>query len=105
MKRNANEMLEIVKAFVGDRTDDDALNLIEDVKDSMTSDTDTEQEDWKTKYEELDKSWREKYKARFFSGEESPVKNEVVPNDTKDEPEDIDNVTLKDLFEGGKIDG
>ena len=96
MKRNANEMLEIVKAFVGDRTDDDALNLIEDVKDSMTSSPD--QEDWKAKYDELDKSWREKYKARFFEGNKAEEQSTAGTVNTEESNEPQLKTRYEELF-------
>ena len=96
-------MLEILKKFVGDRTDDEALNLIEDVKDSMEVGTDGE--DWKAKYDELDKTWREKYKARFFEGTEKPNEKGTEKTDEEEHEEKVDGIELGDLFEGGKING
>lgn len=67
------EFMEKLNTIMGDRTDDEALSFIEDCKDTISSDKD----EWKTKYEEevqknsdLEKSWREKYKARFFESDE-----------------------------------
>ena len=40
----------------------------------MTSE-ELKQTDWKKKYEENDKQWREKYRDRFFSGNEDGTKN------------------------------
>ena len=51
--------------------------------------------DWKTKYEENDKMWRERYTTRFFSKEPEP--------DPKPEPEPEPEVkkTFSDLFKEG----
>ena len=59
-----------IKAIVGDDTSDDAMSFIEDMTDTFNDLTSksTDTEDWKGKYEQLDKEWREKYKARFFEG-------------------------------------
>ena len=101
MKRTQEELLEVLKKVLGDRTDDDALGLIEDVKDSTGSEPG---EDWKAKYEELDKTWREKYKARFFESTKDPkTKPEEKPEDEKEI--ETSGIALGDLFEGGKIDG
>lgn len=73
------ELLEIIKNKVGDDTSDEALSLIEDVTDTLN---DLDKEDWKTKYEENDKSWREKYKQRFFNsdhGEDDPDDEDEKP--------------------------
>ena len=47
----------------GEDLSDDNLVLLEDVADTIDSLRD--KEDWKTKYEENDASWRKRYKDRF----------------------------------------
>lgn len=81
-KLNVDEFMNSVKSIIGDRDDDEALKFIEDCKDTIT----VEKDDWKAKYdavvkekEDLDKSWRAKYKERFYSTE--PISNE---SNTKD---------------------
>lgn len=68
MIRTKNELLEAVRNMLTDSTTDEALALLEDVSDTLDNAEDRESENWKEKYEELDKSWREKYRDRFFSG-------------------------------------
>lgn len=72
MKLSKEELLEKVKTYVGDRADDETLEIIEDISDSFESSETAEKiEEIKTEYESklanLDNEWREKYKARFFS--------------------------------------
>lgn len=67
--KSKDEILEAIRTkFEGDDSDD-TLSFIEDVSDTM--DDMSEQIDksgeWKAKYEQNDKEWREKYKQRFFS--------------------------------------
>lgn len=71
MVRNKDEILESVKARIGDDTSDEALSLIEDINDTIDdlNTRVTEAGDWKAKYEENDASWRTKYKERFFNKE------------------------------------
>lgn len=91
--KNKDEILEAIKTRVGDNTDDESISLLEDVSDTLT-DLETRAsggEDWKTKYEENDKLWRERYTARFFSKEPEP--------DPKQEPEV--KKTFSDLFKEG----
>lgn len=86
--RTIDEILESVKTRVGDSTEDADIEFIEDVSDTL-NDLKTKasaQEDWKAKYEENDKTWREKYKERFFSTEENE----------KDELEDNKDIEMKD---------
>lgn len=95
--KNKDEILEAIKTRVGDNTDDETISLLEDVSDTLT-DLETrasDGEDWKTKYEENDKLWRERYTSRFFSKEPEP--------DPKLDPEPEPEVkkTFSDLFKEG----
>ena len=91
--RTTEEILESVKARVGDSTEDADLEFLEDVTDTL-SDLKSKsecQEDWKTKYEENDKQWREKYRDRFFEKKDPDL-------DTDPEPELEAPKTFEDLF-------
>lgn len=61
------ELLNKIKDFIGDNSDDTTLSFIEDVSDTLTDMENSGNEDWKQKYAENDKMWREKYKQRFFT--------------------------------------
>ena len=74
--KTKEEILESIRSRVGDSTDDETLEFLEDVTDTLT-DLETrasDSTDWKEKYDELDKSWREKYRERFFSSNPKEVK-------------------------------
>lgn len=71
----------------GEDLSDDNLALLEDVSDTLDSFGDTE--DWKSKYEENDASWRKRYKERF-EGKASAPEPEV---ETYETPK-----TFNDLF-------
>lgn len=104
------ELLEKAKNIIGERDDDDALAFIEDLNDTISSSGDSG-DDWKKKYEdleveknELDKSWRQRYRDRFFSPD-SHTDNDTNPanhaNDKDDEPdleEQAKKVRFDDLF-------
>ena len=94
--RNKEEILEAIKTRVGEQTDDETISFLEDVSDTFT-DLETrangDGEDWKTKSEENDKSWRERYTNRFFSKEPEP--------EPKPEPEPEVKKTFSDLFKEG----
>ena len=94
--RNKEEILEAIKTRVGEQTDDETISFLEDVSDTFT-DLETrangDGEDWKTKYVENDKSWRERYTNRFFSKEPEP--------EPKPEPEPEVKKTFSDLFKEG----
>lgn len=89
-KRTREELLEAVRAVIGDSTEDAALALLEDISDSW----DNSGDEWKAKYDELDRTWRKKYVDRFF-GKEDEEAVEVV-----DEVEEVqEKRTYDDLFE------
>lgn len=90
-KLSKDELIEKVKKYVGDRTDDETIEIIEDITDSIdTSDAD----DWKKKYEENDKMWRDKYVSRFFD-----KKEEDLETPTEHEEEEKEYNSYEDLFE------
>ena len=69
MVKTKDEILEAIKAKIGEDTSDEAIALLEDVTDTLNdydnkANTDT---DWKAKYEENDKEWRKRYTDRFFN--------------------------------------
>ena len=92
MKLSKEELLEKVRNYVGDRTDDESIEIVEDINDSFdTSDTD----EWKRKYEENDKMWRDKYISRFFEKKEE----ETHDTPTEHVEEEKEYKTFGDLFE------
>lgn len=95
---NKEEYLASLKAKIGEDTSDESLKFLEDMTDTYDELSNRGSgEDWKTKYEELDKSWREKYKKRFFESD-ADQNNEPPVAELKDE--DGDNLPKKidDLF-------
>lgn len=60
-KLSKDELIEKVRKYVSDRNDDETIEIIEDISDSIDSSDDY----WKQKYEENDKMWRDKYISRF----------------------------------------
>lgn len=61
--RTKEDLIAILTESFGENLSDDNLALLEDVSDTIDSLGD--KEDWKTKYEENDASWRKRYKERF----------------------------------------
>lgn len=95
---NKEDFFSKIKARIGDDSSDDALSFIEDMTDtfndleSRTNDS----ENWKQKYDDLDKTWREKYRARFFDASTTP---EDVKDDQKDDVlDDAEEKDFDDLF-------
>ena len=94
--RTKDELLEIIKGRIGDDTSDETISFIEDITDTLSDyeekATNSDTEDWKTKYEENDKMWREKYRERFFS-------KEVEKEDEDFEEDEVKSLSYDDLFE------
>ena len=98
MVRNKEELLAAIKTRIGDDTSDEALALVEDINDSFDdlNSRVNEAGDWKAKYEENDKQWRDKYRERFFAptDEDDPLTKELE----KEEPDKPKILRYEDLF-------
>ena len=92
------DFLNLIKERTKDSTDDDTLKFVEDATDTINSLSDTDAEDWKTKYEDNDKMWRQKYKDRFFSAGDSAGNNhKTKTNDDDDDDDDDDDAKNKEI--------
>ncbi len=91
---NGDELISKVSAIIGDRKDDEALGVLEDVSDTIRAYS--EAEDWRIRYEENDANWRKKYRERFENGpvEETNV-TEMIPKEMTEEERDK---TISELF-------
>ena len=83
--KTREEIIESVRAIVGEQNDDETIAFLEDITDTLT-DLETKAKgdgtDWKTKYEENDAKWREKYAERFYSSNPNPDTEPPKPDDT-----------------------
>lgn len=100
-KLTRDEAIERLTAYIGDRNDDDSIALLEDISDSLESDG----EDWKAKYDELDASWRARYIERFSNIGPEKDTSEVIETEQNSATDDTDVVegseelTIDDLYE------
>lgn len=90
-KLSKDELIEKVRKYVGDRKDDDTIEIIEDISDSIDS---SEADEWKKKYEENDKMWRDKYISRFVE-----KKEDEPDTPTEHDEEEKEYNSFDDLFE------
>lgn len=90
-KLSKDELIEKVRKYVGDRTDDETIEIIEDISDSIDS---SDADEWKQKYEENDKMWRDKYISRFVEKKEDELD---TPTEHEDEEKEYN--SFEDLFE------
>lgn len=85
--KSKTEILDAIKEKFGDDTSDSTLSFLEDVSDTLEDleSRSNDSTDWKAKYEENDKAWRQKYHDRFFSSDDD--KNDDKHDDDGDEGE------------------
>ena len=108
-KLNREQFLEAIKARIGDDTSDAAMQFVENMTDTFDgfSGSDSQQRiseleqqlnEANNAKDELDKSWRQRYRDRFFSG----VDSEKLPPEVKDpepaEPDRATTIQVNDLF-------
>lgn len=90
-KLTKDELIEKVRKYVGDRTDDETIEIIEDISDSIDS---SDADEWRQKFEENDKMWRDKYISRFLD-----KKEDELDTPTEHEEEEKVYISFEDLFE------
>lgn len=86
--RTSEELIKIVSDRIGDDNSDAALAILEDIADTLNSLESKKNEDWETKYNELDAEWRKKYRDRF--------EQNIETNDREENKAEIK--TVEDLF-------
>lgn len=96
------DLLNKISELAGDDNSDTILGILEDVEDTFTDYDTRVGEDWKTKYEENDAMWRQKYRDRFYHGgnddNDITTPNTVKQEQFEDVKEDAESITFDDLF-------
>lgn len=87
---NKDTIMERLRENFNDNDSDDVLSLLEDVTDTLNDYQSRLEEngDWKERYEQNDREWRQKYKDRFFNNDPEP----------DPEPEPATPTTFEELF-------
>lgn len=99
--KNKQELLDTLKAHLGDDTSDEAITLVEDISDTFT-DLENRSADttaWEKKYNDLDASWKKRYRDRFFKGEDDSTDDDDSDVDRHDPPPKTK--SFEELFETG----
>lgn len=96
--RTHDEIMQAIKDRFADDTSDETLQFIEDISDTINSSVANDNTDWKTRFEENDKMWRQKYKDRFFNGG-GENDAEILGEVHNDAPEETEPTEFEDLFE------
>lgn len=85
-----------ITKFLGDRTDDEAIALLETIDNEGV-----DEENWKQKYEDNDAEWRKKYTERFKEGKSVAPPTPELKEEPIDEEERQESLNLDDLLYGG----
>lgn len=94
--RSKEELLKLINEKLGDDPSEEDLGILEDITDTYDDLSSKSSTDWKQRYDDLNKSWTEKYRARFLTGEDSKLKGEL-DTDPDDAPEEKP-LRYEDLF-------
>ena len=95
MKRTTEELTKARAELLGERmTEDAAISLAEDITDSVSAD-ERDYDDLQRRYDELDKTWRERYTKRFYDKGDDKSEEKTVTVEEKDD----EDLTVDDLFE------
>lgn len=93
---NKDTIMERLRENFNGNDSDEVLGLLEDVTDTLNDYQSRLEEngDWKERYEQNDREWRQKYKDRFFNNEPEP---DPEPEPDKD-LEQATPTTFEELF-------
>lgn len=92
-----DDFMKAVKERIGDDNSDEAIAFLENMSDTyndMETKSQNDGEDWKTKFEENDRTWRDKYTKRFYEGSDSD--NNIGDNNNTDSPKTFDDLFKKE---------
>lgn len=95
-------LLDKIKAYMKDDTSDEAISIVEDVSDTIDELTSRSSEDWKSKFDENDRMWRERYMKRFsepISNSNVTTPEQVIKDNEEDIKNELEDVTFDNLFE------
>lgn len=94
--KSKDEILSAIRSRFEEDTSDETIAFIEDVSDTFTdleNKARGDGKDWQAEAKRIDNEWREKYKARFFSG-----KTPEEPDDDPDPEAENKTYNFEDLF-------
>ena len=95
MVKTKDEIMEEIRAYIGDRSDDQTIALIENISDTI--DDYAAHGDYDEKLMAVEAKWRRKYIDRFMNGSEN--ENEVEDEKTMDEEKDkSEEIKIEDLY-------
>lgn len=104
--KNAGEIMEKLRSFLGEDVSDEALAFVEDVSDTLEDFTRrvADVTDWESKYNQLDEEWRKRYRDRFFQSDAEDEDGSFIEDVNDVEEQQEEPTTFEELFEEVKED-
>lgn len=94
MVKTKDEIMEEVRTYIGDRSDDQTIALVENISDTI--DDYAAHGDYDKKLMAVEEAWRRKYIDRFMNGGEN--KSDVEVETTDEEKDKSEEITIDDLY-------
>lgn len=94
MVKTKDEIMEEIHAYIGDRSDDQTISLVENISDTM--DDYAAHGDYDEKLMAVEAEWRRKYIDRFMNGGEN--KDDVEVEKTDEEKDKAEEIKIEDLY-------
>lgn len=95
------EFFNAISDFIGDKSDDATIKFLDDMQDTYNAlekkVEDASGTDWQKKYEENDRAWRLRYKARWNNHYDGNP-DEGNPDPERGALERAQHITIDDLF-------
>ena len=91
MVKTKDEIMEEIRAYIGDRSDDQTIELIENISDTI--DDYAAHGDYDEKLMAVEAEWRRRYIDRFMNGGENKSDVEITEGEEKTEE-----ITIDDLY-------
>lgn len=96
MIKTKEELLAEIKAYIGERTDDETVSLVENVTDTLS---DMEKNgNAEVRVKEVEDMWRAKYMERFFDGDKEEKITEVKEDEETEEKARSEEIKIEDLY-------
>lgn len=94
MVKTKDEIMEEIRAYIGDRSDDQTISLVENISDTL--DDYAAHGDYDEQLMAIEAEWRRKYIDRFMNGGEN--KNDVEVEKTDEENDKVNEIKIEDLY-------
>lgn len=96
MVKTKEEMLAEIKSYIGDRTDDETVSLVENVTDTLS---DMEKNgNAEARVKEVEDMWRAKYMERFFDGDKEKKNIEDEEDEETEGKDKSEEIKIEDLY-------